>query len=390
MKVPAEIKLLNVLKFFSKPLIHVRVCLLLLAAGTSYAFDGIAFLGDSLSTGAATHPALEFDSKILWNIFNGTIDLAVTPAMVPPEFQEATAGFSAPQRVGPSSRENDGGSGWIWHNVVQTLSARALETSLLSYGYLLGRKLGVPAKDLLLAGENGSTSRHAWLHAARVVEVRNHELPSRIVIFYTGNDLCTQSFDDIIEGEDYGNEILKAMKYLVLNGSPDARGTRIFIPGFLPVTSFLYEPTILNHKIRLHGEEVTCQEARTQMFGAKTAKGRDGLVADADANFALFRAVMPPNPVLSCPTFFGVGRDDAFNQSQLANRIRSFREGQRKAVVDFNEWRGRKFPWKNIDAVYIEETESIKFDGQDVAGDCFHLSAAGHAKIASAMINRIR
>ena len=33
--------------------------------------------------------------------------------------------------------------------------------------------------------------------------------------------------------------------------------------------------------------------------------------------------------------------------------------------------------------------ETIKFDGQDVAGDCFHLSASGHAKIANAMFTKM-
>jgi lysophospholipase L1-like esterase len=382
---------------FLKPLsrLGLMACLScnVITAELCFGFDGVAILGDSLSTGAGTHPNLEFDSRVLWNVFNGTTDMAVTTALVPPDFQDVTAGLIAPQRLGPSTRENDGGSGWIWHNVIQVMSARALETPTLSYGYLLGRKLGFPANEILLAGENGTTSKHSWLHAARVVEARGRELPTKIVIFYTGNDLCTQSIEEIIEGKDYGQELLKSMKYLTLNGHSDPKGTQIYIPGFLPVTSFLHEPSILSHKIRLHGEEVTCQEARTRMFGPKIVDPKVLAAApkepEVEPEFALFRAVMPPNPVLLCPTFFGPGREDSAHQSQLANRVRSFREWQRKAVAEFNEWRGLKFPGNNISAVYVEETEAIKFDGQDVAGDCFHLSARGHAKIANAMFTKI-
>ena len=384
---------LTLLKPVSDLCLMVCVSGAFITAQPSLGFDGVAFLGDSLSTGAATHPNLEYDSKVFWNIFNGTTDLAVTSALVPPDFQEVTAGLAAPRRLGPSTRENDGGSGWIWHNVIQAISARALETPTLSYGYLLGRKLGFPASDILLAGENGTTSRQSWLHAARVVEARSHELPTNVVIFYTGNDLCTQSIEEIIEGKDYGQELLKAMKYLALNGHSDPKGTQIFIPGFLPVTSFLHDPSILSHKIRLYGEEVTCQEARTRMFGPKTANAKDLAAApkepEVEPEFALFRAIIPPNPVLLCPTFFGLAREDSAHQSQLANRVRSFREWQRKAVAEFNEWRGLKFPGNNINAVYLEETETIKFDGQDVAGDCFHLSASGHAKIANAMFTKM-
>jgi hypothetical protein len=374
------------------------------AATKSYGFEGVAILGDSLSTGAATHPKLEFDAKVLWDVFNGSTDLSVTPSMIPIDFQEATTGLEPPNRIGPSSRENDGGSGWIWHNVIQAVSSRALETQRLSYSYLVGRRLGFPAKEILIAGENGTTSRHAWLHAARIVETRGKDLPSKIVFFYTGNDLCAQTMDEIIDGEGYGQELLKGMKYLVLNGNADSHGTKIYIPGFLPVTSLLHEPSILAHKIRLHGEELTCQEARMRLFAPKiVAKGdpkstHDATVdghpkaetADLDPQFQVFSTFMPPSPVLLCPTLFGSGQEDSTRQSLLANRIRSFRENQRKAVMEFNRWRGSKFPGRAFDAVYIDETETIKFEGLDMAADCFHLSALGQAKIASALYTRMR
>jgi lysophospholipase L1-like esterase len=74
----------------------------------------------------------------------------------------------------------------------------------------------------------------------------------------------------------------------------------------------------------------------------------------------------------------------------LANRIRSYRDAQKKAVQDFNEWRGQKHPARAFEAIYLEGTEQIRFEGADVAGDCFHLSAKGQGKVASAILPALK
>ena len=369
---------------------HMRKlnCLFLcLGLSTSaMAFDGLAILGDSSSTAAGTHPRLQFDAKVLWDAFNGTLDLSVKKSMLPEDFRSLVEeNPTSPTRVGPSSRENDGGSGWIWHNVTQRISAQTIEAHSLSYGYLVGRKLGLAPVDILIAGENGTTARHAWLHAARLVGARNKDLPSRVVFFYTGNDLCAQTYDDITEAEDYGEELLKGLKYLVLNGHSAVQGTKIYIPGYLPVTSLLHDPTILAKKIQLHGEEVTCKEARDRLFAPKNPPVITK-EESMDPRFAAFSAVMPPSPVLFCPTLFSKSAEDSARQSMMANRIRAYRDIQRKTVDEFNRWRGEKFPARSFEAAYVEATESIKFEGDDVAGDCFHLSPMGQGKIARALL----
>ncbi len=353
------------------------------------AFDGIAVLGDSSSTGAAANPALKFDSAVLWDVFNQASGLPFTAALIPEEFRQAAGDGRFPVRLPPATRENDGGSGWIWHHVSQSVGARSLEEHRLSFTNLLGRSLGIAPEQIIIGGENGTTSRHAWIHAARLTSFRDKDLPSKVLFFYSGNDLCGQSMDDITSAEVYGEELLRGMKYLVLNGHADARGTTIYIPGFMPVTSLLHEPSILEHKIYLHGAEVSCREARARMFAPdpKTvAAHKNG----EDPLFQLFSAFMPPSPALFCPTLFSKMAEDSVRQSQLANRIRAYRVAQQKTVEDFNLWRGRRYPARAFDAVYIDATETLKFEGQDVAGDCFHLSAAGQGKVAKALMTKIR
>jgi len=205
-------------------------------------------------------------------------------------------------------------------------------------------------------------------------------------MYYTGNDLCAQSYDDVTGSSEYGDDLLVAMKYLVLNGHVAARGTKIYVPAFLPVTALLHEKSILEHKIRLHGEEVTCQEARERLFAPKTPQNESVV----DPMFKLFSAFVPPSPVLLCPTLFSQAAQDSSRQSLLANRIRAYRDAQKKAVDEFNDWRGQKHPAKAFEAKYLADPEQIRFEGGDVAGDCFHLSAAGQSKVASALLRGMR
>ncbi len=355
---------------------------LCLSATHASAFDGLAVLGDSISTGAAANPKVEFDSRSLWDVFTGRSRIELTSDLFPEQFRKLAKDAGGPDLVLPSIRENDAGSGWLWHNTMQALSSATIDEHRLSYGYFVGRSLGLPTRDILLAGENGARSQRAWVHASRLIGSRKKDLPSRIIMFYSGNDLCAQSYEDISSAQDYGDGLLTGMKYLVLNGHVSPRGTRIFLPAFLPVTTLMHEQSILDRKIRLHGDEVTCREAREKLFSAKTPKN---LESD-DPRLQIFSAIFPPSPVLLCPTLFSPAAQDSARQTLLANRIRAYRDAQKKAVQDFNEWRGQAHPAKAFEAVYLDGPEQIRFEGADVAGDCFHLSAEGQGKVASAIL----
>ena len=204
-------------------------------------FEGLAVLGDSISTGAAANPNVEFDSRALWDVFTGRSQIALTPDLFPEQFRQLAKDAGKPSIVLPSLRENDAGSGWLWHNAIQALSSATIDEHRLSYGYFVGRSLGLPSQDILLAGENGARSNRAWVQASRLIGSRKRDLPSRIIMYYSGNDLCAQSYEDISSAEDYGEGLLTGMKYLVLNGHVSPRGTRIFLPAFLPVTALMHE-----------------------------------------------------------------------------------------------------------------------------------------------------
>lgn len=357
----------------------------------AYAWDGLAILGDSISTGAAAHPALEYDPKSLWMIMSGSVNVDAKASDIPNR-QAFKIGdtLEAPKRLWPSTRENDGASGWIWLHAVQALSRAALDTEEYSYGYLTGRALGLTPQQIWFAGDNGTKASNALAHAARVIEAGKGELPTRLVMLYTGNDLCAQSWDLMTEAKVYGDNLREALMFLARNGhNGKDEHSKIYLPAFLPITALLLEPSINEKMIPFHGTQISCAEAKKRMFAAPEAVNTTQKNTPDDPRYPLFAQFMPPNPALLCPTLFAHISEDSQRQSLLANRIRAYRDAQKIAVDDFNRDIKQHPTAAAIEAIYSDSPESIRFMGEDIAGDCFHLSATGHAKLASALLKQM-
>ncbi len=99
---------------------------------------------------------------------------------------------------------------------------------------------------------------------------------------------------------------------------------------------------------------------------------------------------MPLNPVLFCPTVFAVGPKDEDKISLLANRVRSFRDEVKLMVKKFNDEQEKSKAGAAINAVYDPSTEDLSFEGEDVGGDCYHLTYQGQEKIAKALTGSIK
>lgn len=356
------------------------------------AWDGLVILGDSISTGAAAHPALEFDSASLWRIMSGDLNVDAKASDIPNrEVFKIADTLEAPRRLWPSTRENDGASGWVWLHAIQAVSRAALDTEEYSYGYLSGRALGIAPQQIWFAGDNGTKATNALSHAARVIEAGKGELPTRIMMFYTGNDLCAQSLDTMTDAKLYGDGLRDALMYLARNGrSGKDEHTKVYLPAFLPVTALLLEPSINEKIIKFHGTQLSCAEAKKRMFAAPDPTTAAPKSNPDDPRFSLFAQFMPPNPALLCPTLFARVSEDSQRQSGLANRIRAYREAQKAVVEDFNRQIKLVPSAASLEAVYSDGPESIRFVGEDVAGDCFHLSATGHAKLASLLLKQMQ
>lgn len=343
----------------------------------------LAVLGDSLSTGAGTHPALAFDTLKLWDVFSGRISLSAKRADLPTDLG-ALAGtdeLAAPRRLWPSPREFYGGPDWAWRHWQQAVSRTYLDTGAYSWGYLTGLLLAVPPAAVALAGEDGARILSLSRHVDRVLAAGDQILPRRLLIMYTGNDLCGAVPEQITSPTEFSAQLTSGLEYIRRNGRPAAAsGTDVYVLSYLGILQLLTSEDILNKKITAFGSNTTCRELRAN--GYRPADGGEAMARTARAAGIpwYFQLFMPPNPAAFCQTLFGSGKGREATVNTLANHIRAYRDKQ-QAVVQAAA-RTNSDPALRLHL--INDTAALKFTADDIAGDCFHLSVAGQAKVARA------
>jgi lysophospholipase L1-like esterase len=344
----------------------------------AFAFPGLVVLGDSLATGAATKETLQFDPVNLW-------DLVQKPT--------AAAGDvgSRPKRFWPAQRENDGASGWVWNHMIHAISDQYFNAPELSYGVEVGRGLGLTSDQVWIAAENGARAEAGSRQLARVLETSNQELPTFLLAYFTGNDLCAQTFADTSSADEYANDLFKTFKLAIDHGRQAPGETlHILVPAFLQTTQLVLEDAINNKTIPYYGSSISCSGARKRFFSPPDEMV--GRTVSQDLRYNLFAKLMPPNPMLLCPTIFALGLDKDFEGmvSQVANRIRAYRDVIPKVEAQVMDYlRIRKNPIL-VKFHFIQDTGTLKFLGEDIANDCFHLSRGGQNKLGQMIVRGLK
>lgn len=345
---------------------------------------GVAILGDSLSTGAATHPALAFDAKNLWDVFEGHIRLDAEASTLPESFRaKAVDALPAPQVLWPTPREFLGGPEWIWRHLVTVLSRAYLNTEEYSWGYLAALGLKKDPTHVAIAGENGARVDAMPRQWDRVFAATGGQLPPVSFVLYAGNDLCGATMEQVTTAAEFGQAIAEGIAYARRNGRPADGGSQIYVLSHLSVLQLLHDPSILEKKVFAHGETVTCRDLRRSHYGA-TRPARQADERPIEERW--FEFIMPPNPAAFCPTLFATDGEDDRTLGALANRIRDYREATEAAVRDMEQNPPRQ---DGVKVHFLAGTGDLVFSGDDIAGDCFHLSVSGQAKVASAVLDSI-
>lgn len=341
-----------------------------------------AILGDSLATGAATHPALAFDGKALWEVFSGATPVRPTRLDLPQDLGFLLADpLSPPRRLWPTTREFFGGPDWVYRNALQTVSRAYLDTEEYSWGYLTARGLGVAPDRILVAAENGARVEVMPRHVDRVLEANGGVLPDVVLVLYTGNDLCGLTLDQVTPADEFEAGLSNGFSYLVRNGLTGERGTDVYLLSYLGILQLLHDQAILGKSVRAFGGEMSCKELRESGYRPRDPAYDPKLPPEA----WYFGVVMPPNPAAFCPTLFGGGGDDREETvSVLANRIREYREREVRVVEAAR--REAASSQANIRFHHIGATADLVFGAADIAEDCFHLSPSGQAKVARAVL----
>jgi hypothetical protein len=366
------------------------IALLFSSAGAGAEPLDLAIVGDSLSTGAATHPALTFDAKALWAVFNGQTSVLPRRADLPADLAGPLPDPPPPPvRLWPTPREFFGGPDWVWRNALQSLSRSYLDTAQYSWGYLLGAGLGVSPGRIALAGEDGARYANMTRQLDRVLDYAGGVLPRRLAVLYTGNDLCGAGLSALTEASELQNDLRTGLNYLARNGTPPSGGTDVYVLSYLGVLQLLTEKSILAKEVHAFGGVMTCRELREAAFrppapAALKSTSPEGPAAAGDMPL-FFQMFMPPNPAAFCPTLFGAPDENGELVHALANRIRAFRVAQEEAVAAAD----RAAP-AGVRIHLVRATADVAFTGEDIAPDCFHLALPGQAKVARAALAAVR
>lgn len=325
--------------------------------------ETIAVLGDSISTGAVSDPAMNFDHVTLWERFEKGAAKAPDQATI-----KALTGLESAavdvRRLWPSVLSYSGYFPWYGSHLQLMFSSLYLDTLSYSWPALMAKT----SDRVLIAAQDGARMEAAAEQGARLLEETKQRLPEKIFIFFTGNDLCSSSISFITSAVNFKSELLRALQVL-FRGQVGMEGSDVYIVSHLSILQLRTSQQILTKAITAYGHPQTCASLNDPKTDLK-------INAPEDQLGRVFMNFMPRRSADICPTVFGANLDATEGQSAvLANRILAFREAM-KAVVDEAK------PPSGIRLHYVSETADLMFHPDDIANDCFHLSIQGQSRIA--------
>lgn len=367
------------------------LCFLALFAGNAAA-ETIAVVGDSISTGGASHSALFFDIDKMEDVFTGKASLAIDQATLDFLSKEGLpAPMPPPNRLGLSPREFTHPLVWIFNSFVTSMSTQYLDMEEFSWGNLLGRMRN---DTIYIAARDGEKSFQARQQIDRILDGAKGASFDHVFIFFTGNDICAGHPSLITTRDEYVSNINNAVRYLIKNAKPKAGTlTHIWLMDPLGVSQLATSPAIQNKKIIAYGKEHTCKELQSDELDksmsidpeSADAKGQAEIKGPDSRNGRLgLRAILAQifqgGPYGLCPSLFTYQKTGSLEDLiPVSNALVGYREGLAELAKNLNDM-NPQFRVHQLNA-----PASLMFEADDIGNDCFHLSVRGQMKIAKAV-----
>ena len=349
-----------------------------------------AFIGDSISTGAATHPKIRYDPDRYWEIVTGNIVLSPTSNVDQQGAVDSDRGvlWASPRRLWPSYRSFMGGEFWLISNVLNAIGRLYVDTEEYGWPSILARRQGWSMSSVAVAAENGARIEDISRQYDRVLDHTRGRSPRRLFVYFTGNDLCAQGFEQLTTEEEFENNLKKGLAYIYRNGRIPRGGLDIYVPDYLGVVQLLTKPSIQSKEITAFNETTTCKKLRRDRFLPSADYSPTRIPTEA----SYFAKVLPLNLANYCPTLFGApgfGMDDHDRVSALANRIRSYRRATSDAIAATRKIASKHWSNREVRFHQVNGTGKLQFEDVDIANDCFHLSYHGQRQIADAVADAL-
>jgi len=374
----------------------IQSLLILLVAQSAVASPVIAFVGDSITAGAVVNPRVKFETSSLWSVLKDhppVEDLRLT--LRQPEVWKTNYPMSKPKVLLSGPREYQGSAIWFGERLLELASWAFLNNPEYSWAHLMGRRLGYESENIIIAAENGAKSHHLVSQIARILKKNEMQAPEKLFVFYTGNDICSPFMQLITSNEVFRSNINEGLDYLFRHGVfNESSSYEIVLMGFVNVSQLYTSDKIMNKKVQAHGKSVTCEKLKDEPPTAwvMNQSWQEGSIWEGPMifNFLPF----PKNQASYCPSLFGAALDsqddkDKSYRSLIANRVRDFRD----TLKEISQARNRVLQNEkktNITLRYLNDTSKISFEADEMAEDCFHLSARGQERIAQAVWSELQ
>ncbi len=334
----------------------------------------IAIVGDSSVTGAATHPTLAATMANLLGHMSSAmastglegLPLNIKEYPYPHEFN-ITEPIARQTRITYSKREYEQADAENKLSQLNTQSKGSirLDTPEYSFGYMIGRKMGVKSAHIVNVGQDGKSFNSMAIQFERIFEV-SPKLPPLVLVSYVANDFChLDNFSKPTSAfrEAYAKSVRSEFKKIE-QLTPAASGTRILVLAPFDVANVLTNVDLLKQEIPFEGHEaISCGQLRKGDVGKSWGSRKM-----YDALTGACRGVLAPNP-----TAERIARIHELQSIQV--------EVLDAAIRDFN-----KVARAGLRAELATSTRSIQFEEGDLANDCFHPGRYGHARIAKHLL----
>ena len=357
-------------------------------------YNSIGIVGDSLTTGASTSPHLNASLGRLLSI--AARGLSQPNHDQNPEYSyypdPESFNLLSPEDLFPPLRI---------HYFIDESSSRSIKAGEVigdhqldieeySFGFLLGKKLGILNDNIVLVGKDGqkidSAQRQlrylnhwkkyertsAWVPEffnlrthqikTKINEEAPQELPELIVLSYTANDICPEETLRHKKNQLYNkyyNSLLETLTQATSTLSPSPEGTQILVTGSVNPTQVLTNPEFLASPVTFNQETKTCGEIRSM----------------EDKGALSFLDTM-------CSSVLKTKLNDHPRIEKLQSLWEEVVTAQRDAVSALPARPGFRVH-------FIEQTSNLTFKKDDLAQDCFHLSLKGQSKIANTLFDAL-
>lgn len=351
----------------------------------------MAFIGDSLTTGAVSHPAVSLHQASVLNLLQGK---AAADLTLPADIAAVQTGlglkpidfgrFPHPRRLGLSPAAFSGPLFWVYRHFSHAIAVNYLDYEQLSWAYALAQQWGVTGEDVIIAANDGARSTSAFDQVRLLAKLPKEQFPRSVFMLFSGNDLCGETSEQFTAASDYGKALRRSLSLLNRIAAEKQVGKVVAVlleP--INIMQLVVNPGIQSKKIAYGERSYRCSEI--QQPGFSVAADSTAIRPDIrDTDRMLLRLkLLPESPSRYCAGIFKPTADGESNRAAASAHWGDYRTAI-QAVA--------KEAWSldHLQVVALDAPAKLLLDGGDIASDCFHLSYRGQFRLAAAVAASLR